>query len=142
MTKHRSIDPVYAPFIVNEEYTHWTLLIHEDQRYAYRCYAWLVRPGEMQDLADLSFFEREELSDVMRDWKEALARIRKPDLINWCWLGNGVELHGGHGHMHFIPRYRDDGRWGKNYAPYEPLRLTDLELLRRRDALQQLILGG
>ena len=69
--------------------------------------------------------------------------------MNYAWLANLFEEHGGHGHLHLIPRYKDartfanitfvDGRWGKNYAPFEAFRPEDDLLLEIRDALREAV---
>ncbi len=51
-------------------------------------------------------------------------------------LGNFFHEHGGHGHLHIVPRYAphakplvfmnmvfEDDRWGKNYTPETPMEI-------------------
>ncbi len=69
----------------------------------------------------------------------------KPDHINYAWLGNFFQEHDGHGHMHFVPRYKEprtfadvtftDERWGKNYPSNEELKLPEDKLFQIRAVL-------
>lgn len=130
-----------------KEYPHWILCLHDNQYYLGRAYAWLKRPGEMQDFADLTVRELRELhGSVLPEYKAALASLWKPNLMNYAWLGNHMHIHKGHGHMHIIPRYAykkavgdrefRDKRWGKNYAPSPKLKLSEETLILIRDALR------
>ena len=143
--KYRSIDAPYIPYII-KEYRYWTLSIHNDQRYLGRAYAWLVREGGMQRLSEITDEEMFELRLVMREYEKALRKLWSPDFMNYAWLANLFEEHGGHGHLHLIPRYEYartfanvtfvDGRWGKNYAPFEAFKPEEHLLLEIRDALR------
>lgn len=132
MAHHRSIAPEFIPQII-KEYDLWTLMIHEDQRYLGRAVAWLVRPGQMQDYFDCTSEEKAELEILVAQYKRAMSILWQPDKYNYAWLANLHQLHGGHGHMHLIPRYKEprsfaglefvDGRWDQNCWPatvYEP----------------------
>lgn len=122
-------DSYYEQFVV-KEYEHWLLLIEEKQRYLGQAVAWLKREGDMQRLSSLTEEERTELwNKVLPDYEKTIEKLWQPDHMNYAWLGNYFHLHKGHGHMHLIPRYESsrtfkgrefiDGRWGKNYVPYE-----------------------
>lgn len=112
-----------------KEYKYWTLGLNADQRYLGRAYVWLLREGGMQRFSEISDEEMAELRVIMRDYEMALQKLSQPDFMNYCWLANLIAEHGGHGHMHLIPRYKEprtfngiefvDGRWGKNYTPNE-----------------------
>ncbi|MDB5237887.1 MAG: hypothetical protein JWM46_157 [Candidatus Kaiserbacteria bacterium] len=146
MAKYRSIDPEYIPQII-KEYGYWTLSIHDDQRYLGRSYLWLVREGGMQRLSELTADEYAELKMIMTEYEAALKALWNPDHMNYSWLGNLIAEHGGHGHMHLIPRYKEDrvlrditfndGRWGKNCSPHEPYKIEQPVLFEIRDALKQ-----
>ncbi len=148
MAKYRSIDTEYVHQII-KEYTHWTLSIHDDQHFLGRCYVWLVREGEMQRLSQLTSDEVEELRVVLKEYEAAVGALWQPDHMNYSWLGNFFHEHGGHGHMHLVPRYKDarsfdgkefiDGKWGQNFTPHEPLKLKEEELLAIREAIQNAI---
>jgi diadenosine tetraphosphate (Ap4A) HIT family hydrolase len=66
--------------------------------------------------------------------------------INYAWLGNYFHVHEGHGHMHFIPRYKTsrtfagftfiDNHWGANYPTAEELKLSSGVLFAIRDELR------
>ncbi len=138
--------PQYEKFII-KEYQYWVLLLNEDQRYLGRSIVWLRRPGEMQDLFEIHPQEEFELFRIGSNFKSALKKLWQPDLMNYPWLGNFIHEHGGHGHMHLIPRYKEkrdfasttftDGRWGQNYAPYTKHRLHDDILAKIRDAIRE-----
>lgn len=129
-------------------YNYWDLFLHPDQRYLGRCYAWVGRDTPMLDLTDLTKSEHDELfKKVIPEWKGAAEFLWRPDLYNYAWLGNGVEEHGGHGHMHLIPRYKhsktcykhrfEDMRWGRNYAPYDPFPVSAQLMRVIRDDIKQ-----
>lgn len=136
----------YEKFKIRE-YPCWTLYLHSNQYYIGRCYAWLKREGEMQRFSSITSEELFELHDsVMPGYEAAVNRLWKPGFINNAWLCNEFHTHGGHGHMHLIPRYKHpvrffkhefrDNQWGHNYAPYPKLKLPKKMLLRIRDALR------
>jgi diadenosine tetraphosphate (Ap4A) HIT family hydrolase len=145
MTKYRSIDEPYVKWII-KEYTYWTLLLNEDQRYLGRACAWLVREGGMQRFSEITDEEMSELRIVMREYETALKELSQPDFMNYAWLANLISEHGGHGHMHLVPRYQDsrtfagveftDGRWGKNFSPSEEFKPPEEILLQLRDRLR------
>ncbi len=147
MAKYRSLDESYTKWIV-KEYTYWALLIaDDDQRYLGRAYAWLVREGGMQRFSEITDEELSELRVLMREYEAALERLWQPDFMNYCWLANLIAQHGGHGHMHFIPRYQSsrtfegvefvDDRWGKNFTPGTPMELSPEMYEKIRDALKR-----
>lgn len=127
-------------------YAYWRLFLHTDQRYLGRAYAWLLREGEMQDYSELTTQELLECRQLCRDHRAALARLWRPGLMNYAWLGNFIHEHGGHGHLHLVPRYPHpvecagltfvDENWGKNYSPYNKFPLPDEKLLLIRDCLR------
>ena len=128
-------------------YLHWTLYLNANQSYLGSAYAWLNRPGEMQRLSQLMWFEMDELFEhVLPQYEKALERFSGPDHVNYAWLGNNFEQHGGHGHMHLVPRYETerrfvglaffDVRWGKNYAPRSEWQGSEEVLLKIRDGLR------
>lgn len=145
MAKYRSIDPEYIPQII-KEYQYWTLSIHDDQRYLGRAYVWLVREGGMQRFSEITDEEMAELRVVMREYEAALGELWQPDFMNYMWLANLFHAHGGHGHMHFVPRYEKprtfkgtefvDDRWGKNCTPSTPFEISEEKLFEIRDALK------
>jgi len=148
MVKYRSLDPQYTQFII-KEYKFWTLLIHDDQRYLGRAYAWLVREGGMQRFSEITDKESAELRIVINEYENAIKSLWNPDFMNYAWLANLIAQHGGHGHLHLIPRYKGprsfagiefiDGRWGKNYSPYEHFKPAQESIFQVRDALKSAI---
>lgn len=144
-SKYRSIDIKYTTWIL-KEYKYWTLLLHNDQRYLGRAYAWLVRGGGMQRLSELENDEYIELKIVMKEYEQVLSNLYKPDFMNYAWLANIFVEHGGHGHLHLIPRYNEkrvfadttfvDGRWGKNYSPSEEFKPSESVMFQIRDIVK------
>jgi diadenosine tetraphosphate (Ap4A) HIT family hydrolase len=134
-------------WLVLKKYRYWTLFLSKDQYYLGRAYAWLNRPGAMQQLEDVSEAELLELRKIMRTYRSAIGSLWIPDHMNYAWLGNEFESHQGHGHMHFIPRYKTerifagetfaDGQWGNNYAPYPKGKVSKEILLFICGALQE-----
>lgn len=146
MAKYRSIDPEYVPQII-KEYQYWTLSIHEEQRYLGRSYVWLVREGGMQRFSEITDEEMAELRIVLKEYEAAMERLWQPDFMNYAWLANLFKEHGGHGHMHLIPRYEKarifegvefvDDKWGKNSMPSTPFETTGEMVFKIRDALKE-----
>lgn len=109
----------YSPFVV-KDYTHWTVLVHENQSYLGRLVVWCKR-ADVLDLADATPEERDELFLILSIIRNAATEIFKPDWFNYAFLGNETR----HLHGHFIPRYASertfddfvfrDERWGYNY---------------------------
>lgn len=148
MEKYRSLDQSYVQWTI-KEYQYWTLLLNDDQRYLGRAYVWLVREGGMQRFSEITDVEYTELHIVMREYENALKELWDPDFMNYAWLANLISEHGGHGHLHLIPRYINsrtfagvefiDGRWGKNCFPSEQFKPSEEILTQLRDALKQKI---
>jgi diadenosine tetraphosphate (Ap4A) HIT family hydrolase len=149
--KQRSLDEAYVQWVIRE-YTYWTLLLHDDQRYLGRAYCWLVREGQMQRFSEITKEEQDELRTILREYEAALSALWKPDFMNYAWLANLFHEHGGHGHLHLIPRYKDarnvngiefvDGRWGKNFSPSEEFKPSKEVLVGIRDQLKGAISGA
>ena len=134
------------------DYKHWELYL-ADQRYLGRCVAWIKRDTPMLDLNDLSKEEHTELFELIAAWKMAISNLWQPDLFNYAWLGNYIHEHGGHGHMHLIPRYESeryiqfdtvatfvDNQWGQNYAPYERRSLPDRYMQELKSKIASMLL--
>ncbi len=140
--------PDYSEWKI-KDHQYWTLFLHgESQRYLGHSYAWLRRSVRMQRLSDLTHEELYELwKFILPQYERALDRLWCPGLINCAWLGNEFHVHGGHGHMHLIPRYESsvpfaglefrDDEWGKHYEPYPKLKLPQSTLFTIRDALRK-----
>ena len=149
MEKYRSLDQPYVQWII-KEYKHWTLLLHDNQRYLGRAYVWLVREGGMQRFSEITDEENTELRMVMREYENALKPLWNPDFMNYAWLANHINEHGVHGHLHLIPRYKNqrtfagiefvDGKWGQNHSLGDLFKPSPEILIRIRDALKEQIL--
>jgi len=96
------------------------------------------------DIMEMSLEEREEFFSIGKLLKESLNDLFKPDRMNYCNLQNEAN----HLHIHFIPRYKEprtfggqeftDGRWGKNYAPYDTVFKAPNEVIVQiRDSLKE-----
>lgn len=106
-----------------KEYKYWTLYLHDNQCFLGRCYIWCKRKDTV-DFLEMTDEEQKEFFGILRNLKDVLIKLFKPDLFNYASLGNIAT----HLHMHVIPRYKTkrnfnntifvDERWGKNYAPY------------------------
>ena len=94
----------YADYLIRE-YKRWFLLLHHDQRLIGRCYIWWRVRGGMQELHSLPLADWLELKSVMQTWAAASKMLFGMSKPNYEWLGNAVKSHGGHGHMHCVPRY-------------------------------------
>lgn len=135
----------FDEFII-KRYRYWTLYIHENQSYLGRAFLWLNRPGDMQRLTHLTIEETLELRFALGKYEDVLRKLWSPDHMNYAWLGNHMHQHGGHGHMHIIPRYKSkregngrlymDYRWGKNYAPAPKRRMLRGEVQELKKIIQ------
>ncbi|OGG45673.1 hypothetical protein A2673_03915 [Candidatus Kaiserbacteria bacterium RIFCSPHIGHO2_01_FULL_50_13] len=134
------------------ESEYWILYLRaDDQRYLGRAYAWLKREGKMQLFSGLSIDELADLRAVLKKYEGAVARLWKPALMpehfNYLWLGNEIDKHGGHGHMHIVPRYSIrrmfagvtfvDENWKGNYTPHNRVQLTKKTLKQLVDRLRR-----
>lgn len=109
----------FSRFLI-KEYKYWAVYIHENQSYLGRCVIWCKREDAF-DLAYATDEEQEELFLVLRELKEAVAKVFAPDWFNYSFLGNETR----HLHGLFIPRYAkpktfmdvvfEDKLYGHNY---------------------------
>lgn len=125
------------------DYTHWTLYLHTNQCYLGRMFLWAKREDAV-DLADISDSEKNELHEILRSLRRALAGLFKPDLMNYGSLGNVTK----HLHVHVVPRYASprmfdgrqflDERWGHNYYPYNREHVTpERTLVKIKEAIAE-----
>ena len=113
-----------------KDYKYWSIFLHPNQGYLGRCVVWCKRENAL-DLTDSTLQEQEELFRILKELKEALNKIFKPDLFNYAFLGNETR----HLHGHFIPRYASsrefndviftDERFGFNYQTNRNLKFSD-----------------
>ena len=146
MSRHK-IAPEYEWSIL-KEYTHWTLLLAETPTpYLGKAIVWLARPGEMQRYSELTIDELTELQKILKEYEGALGRLWKPDHMNYMWMGNLFQEHGGHGHMHVFPRYKEvrefdgvkfiDTRWGKFHKPHDTPEFSRTKMEQVRNAIRK-----
>ncbi len=134
-----------------KEYTYWTLLLAEKPTpFLGKAVVWLAREGEMQRYSSITPYELVELQLVLKAYEGALERLWKPDHMNYMWMGNLFHEHGGHGHMHVFPRYKEprefagtkfiDTRWGKFHKPHETPEFSRAQMGLVRDAIREELL--
>jgi diadenosine tetraphosphate (Ap4A) HIT family hydrolase len=83
--------------------------LYLDRNQTYRGHCQLVFDG--RHAVGLENLTPEEFTIFMADVGQAgraIARACRPDLMNYASLGNVVP----HLHLHLVPRYRSDPRWG------------------------------
>lgn len=76
---------------------------------AFRGYCILVSRRHVTEITDLDADERRMLFDDVTRVASAIQTECRPRKLNYAILGNEVP----HLHVHIIPRYPDDGWWGK-----------------------------
>ena len=129
-----------------KEYPYWTLLLHEKPGpFLGRGVVWLTRDGTMQRFSSVTPDELSELQLVLKEYECAVEALWKPDHMNYLWLGNFFHEHGGHGHMHVIPRYKEtrsfeglllkDVQYGNLHSPFEQVEYGHERLLRMHGAI-------
>jgi diadenosine tetraphosphate (Ap4A) HIT family hydrolase len=128
MSRHR-IEAKYQWSIL-KEYEYWTLLLYDTPTpFLGRAVIWLAREGDMQRFSSLFPPELAELQQILTEYERALDALLQPDHLNYMWLGNLFHEHGGHGHLHVLPRYKEprefdgvrfiDANYGKFPTPYK-----------------------
>lgn len=126
-----------------KSYKYWDVYLHENQGYLGRVFLQLREDAGVEDFLAIDSEIREEFFQIGQDVKRALKALFKPDKVNYAALSNTSPKI----HVHFVPRYKEerqfegvtfkDGRWGKNYAPYDPFVLDHSILFQIRDALKK-----
>jgi len=99
-----------------------TLFLKRDQRYRGACVL-VYAAGHVASIDRLS---ADAFDAAMRDLHRAARAVVAavaPDHVNYLSLGNVVP----HLHWHIVPRYRDDGRWGRATGDEPEVRLPDAE---------------
>lgn len=76
---------------------------------ALRGYCILIYKRHVTEIFDLTEAERVQLIHDIDHVARAIRDVCEPTKINYAILGNEVP----HLHVHVIPRYPDDGYWGK-----------------------------
>lgn len=114
-----------------------TLYLARDQRYRGTCRA-IYDQRHVNRIDELTAAEWQQLAQDLWRAQRAIVRTVHCDHINLASLGNEVP----HLHWHFIPRYRDDGLWGKpiwraDAAPEGARRLTEPEYAALATALNE-----
>ena len=104
-TTPKKPDPYDWTIIHN--YGLWSLRVNTKQgNNIGRAIVWLHRSGNMRSITLLTKAERDELWDkIVPKYEAVMETLFHPDRFNYSWLGNLTDEHGGHGHLHCIPRY-------------------------------------
>jgi diadenosine tetraphosphate (Ap4A) HIT family hydrolase len=125
----------------------WNLYLHPNLRYLGRAYLWSLHHSDLDRLSRLAPHWLTALMACARAYEEALHQLWRPDHMNYTWLGNEVEAHRGHGHLHLIPRYATprrfgnrtyvDENWGRNPSPCNRVVLSAAEIAELVATLRQ-----
>jgi len=114
-----------------------TLYLARDQRYRGTCRA--IYDGRHANRIDeLTAAQWQQLAQDLWVAQRAIVRTLRCEHVNLASLGNEVP----HLHWHLIPRYRDDGQWGRpiwraDGAPEAPQYLAEPEYAALATALNQ-----
>src|SRR5262249_7333150 len=103
-----------------------TLYLDRNQTYRGHCQL-VFDPRHVVGLENLTGEEFASFLDDVRRAGQAIARVCRPDLMNYASWGNVMP----HLHFHLIPRYRSDPRWG---APIYTSNLADMPVTRLTEA--------
>lgn len=109
----------FSKYVV-KEYKYWNLQLHHNQGYLGRLVVWCKRDDAV-DLTDATKEEWDELFTVIRDGRNIVEKVFKPDMFNYSFLSNKTR----HLHGHIVPRYSKENEfegetfkdelWGQNY---------------------------
>jgi diadenosine tetraphosphate (Ap4A) HIT family hydrolase len=111
-----------------------TLYLKRDQRYRGAC----VLVHAAGHVASIDRLPTEAFDAAMRDLHRAARAVVaavSPDHVNYLGLGNVVP----HLHWHIVPRYRDDGRWGRAIGDEPEVRLPDAEAQALVEAIRRML---
>lgn len=86
------------------EFGPWVLALNHQQNFLGRTLA--ILKTHKTDFGELDPHELILLLSAYRHWKAAVDKAFGPDKINIALLGNEEQVHRGHVHFHFVPRYR------------------------------------
>jgi diadenosine tetraphosphate (Ap4A) HIT family hydrolase len=98
-----------------------TAFLYTNQNYYGRTV--VIFKEHVEDLLELSKKEVNEFVSDMKIIAKAIQKSIKPDKLNYAILGNRIS----HLHWQIIPRYKDDGNWGKAPWPKEERKLSGNE---------------
>lgn len=87
-----------------KEFKHWFLVLNWQQGFLGR--SLLILKDHKMDELELSTKEVLEKHSIYCRWRDAIGKAFSPDKINQSQLGNEEDVHRGHLHWHFVPRYR------------------------------------
>src|SRR5215510_3651195 len=119
-----------------------TLYLDRNQTYRGHCQV-VFDPRHVVGLGNIGAQEFAAFLDDVRRAGQAIVRACQPDLMNYASLGNVVP----HLHMHLVPRYRTDPRWGgpiytTNLADMRVTRLTETEYRHLAERIRTGLAGG
>ena len=75
----------------------------------FKGYSFVTLKWHAEELYQLTDKERKSFLDDMSIVASALAKVLRPDKMNYELLGNGAP----HMHWHIVPRYTTDPMWGR-----------------------------
>ncbi|MCD6550523.1 hypothetical protein J7K24_03185 [bacterium] len=87
-----------------KDFKYWFLILNHKQGFLGRCL--LILKTHKIDELELTEKEVMEKHKIYCCWRRAVAKAFSPDKINQAQLGNDEDVHKGHLHWHFVPRYR------------------------------------
>ncbi|MEW6250558.1 MAG: HIT family protein [Planctomycetota bacterium] len=77
----------------------------------FRGYCILYFRRHVVELPDLTAAERGQLMEDLSRVADAIRQVCRPAKLNYACLGNEVP----HLHWHIVPRYPEDGWWGRSF---------------------------
>lgn len=133
-------DPKYQKFLI-KDYKFWKAYLHPDQSIIGKVYLWCNRE-DADDFVEMTVKEREEFFEAVKEIKQAINELFKPDLFNYAALQNVTS----HLHVQILPRYKEervfeartfkDNHWGKAHQTDFDFNLEEDLLMTIKHTLQ------
>lgn len=111
-----------------KEFNYWFLILNNRQGFLGRSI--LILKNHKTDELELTKEEVLEKHEIYCLWRNAISKAFNPDKINQAQLGNEEDIHKGHIHWHFVPRYR------------RPIYFSDMEFQYDTPESQRLIFSA
>jgi len=108
--------------LIVKDYEDAIVYLWEDQYFL----GWtlVVIKEHYEDYFEIPPDERHKMEFLVEKVSNTIRNIFKPDRMNYAIFGNVI----GHVHWNIIPRYKDDGLWGKPPWPHDERRLDEQTL--------------